>query len=275
MSSRTDSRVAIVTLCLGAEYSNYWDKYASRSWRAYADRNSYTLEVFRHPLDQSARAAARSPAWQKCLVLSQPELQQYDRVVWMDSDIVVTSDAPEIVTTVPKGKIGGVVSGDYLQHEMKARFIQRMRQKECGSDLDVDALWVNDQKSFYQMNGIICDTHDIVQTGVLVLGHEHRDVLESVYRKDYPSTIVAFEQFPLSAEIINRGLLRRIDSRFNLVFFERMLVHYPYLLVPNIREFEFLAHCAVMTEYSNAFFLHFAYNRKFAQYLDKRVYEGA
>jgi hypothetical protein len=88
----------------------------------------------------------------------------------------------------------------------------------------------------------------------------------------FSNDIPAYEQFPLSAEIINNGLLHRIDSRFNLVFFERMVVHYPYLLNATIREHGYLAHVAVMTEYTNAFFLHFAYRQSFAQFLNPIVF---
>jgi hypothetical protein len=272
VESSPDVRIAIATLCVGSEYSGRWDKYASRNWRAYAERNGYALEVFREPLDGSLRAAARSPAWQKCLILGQPALRRYDRVVWIDSDVIITGDAPDITRNVPAGRIGCVISGDYIQREMKARLLERLRHKKLAPDMDIETIWSNDQKLFYQQSGITAQVDEVVQTGVLVLGHDQREMLEAVYRKDYSHSIVAHEQFPLSAEIINRGLLHRIDSRFNLVFYERMIVHYPYLLDRSLPQYGYMAHLAVMTEYTNAFFLHFAYDQSFAQFLNPEVY---
>jgi hypothetical protein len=271
MSTAAENRTVIVTLCVGQNHISWWDKYASKSWRAYATKHGYALQVFREPIDQSEHGAARSASWQKCLILSKPELQHYDQIVWLDSDIVINNSAPEVVAGVPTGKIGCVVSGDYLQREMKAVFIERIREKKILPGTSVDEFWAADQRSFYASAGIKSLSHDIVQGGVLVLSHEHREILEGVYKK-FPTELPASEQFPLSAEIINNGLLHRIDSRFNLVFIERMLVHYPYLLNTSIREREYLAHLAVMTEYANAFFLHFAYQQSFAGFLHPTVF---
>jgi hypothetical protein len=262
-------RTALATLCIGQPYIDWWTRFASRSWQAYAARCGYALEVFQGPLDSSLRAMARSPAWQKCLILSQPALQAYDRVIWLDADIIIAPAAPPLDTSA--GKIGAVVSGDYLQRDMRATFLERMRGTGPAHG-NIDDLWARDQRSFYDAYGIACATSDIIQTGVLALEPEHRPILEAVYALDYPG-IVAYEQLPLSAEIINRGLLQRIDSRFNLVFFERLCVHYPYLLNQQIDHYNYLAHAAVMTELNNAFFLHFAYQPGFAQYLDPRLFD--
>jgi hypothetical protein len=198
---------AIVTLCIGPNYISWWDKYASRSWRAYSEKHNYALEILREPLDRSDRAAGRPAFWQKCLILSQPALRKYDRIIWIDGDIVINESAPAVASTVPVGKIGGVISGDYLQREMKAIFIERFRRKKVSNSLSVDALWAEDQRSAYLSEGISAVSDEVVQSGVLVLGHEHRSLLESVYLTDYSN-----EQVPLSAEIIRQGLLHRLDS---------------------------------------------------------------
>ena len=110
-------RTAIATLCVGSESAALWRKYCARSWKNYARRHGYALEVFGEPLDQSPRARSRSPAWQKCLILSNPKTSQYERVVWVDADIVIAPDAPPIIDAVPIEKVGAVISGDYLQRK--------------------------------------------------------------------------------------------------------------------------------------------------------------
>jgi hypothetical protein len=72
------SEAAIVTLAIGDEHLSQWRKYCEPTWRAYATKHRHDLIVIDQPLDSSARAAERSMAWQKCLVLSQDFAAKYD-----------------------------------------------------------------------------------------------------------------------------------------------------------------------------------------------------
>jgi hypothetical protein len=263
------TRTAIATLCVGSKYAALWRRYCAHSWKAYAERYGYALEVFNQPLDQSPRGRSRSPAWQKCLILSSPRTSAYDRIIWVDADIVIAPEAPPIVDDVPPKMIGAVISGDYLQTDMKAVFLERMHGKKVEPGRTVES-WLADQRSYYTQAGIDCISSDIVQTGVLVFSQQHRTVLEKVYEVDVPNGTPGLEQLPLSAAILNRGLCHRMDSRFNLVFYERMVVHYPYLFRKKHLRFRYPrpTRLAVMTEYANSYFLHFAYDTSFMQFLD-------
>ena len=108
---------------------------------------------------------------------------------------------------------------------------------------------------------------DVVQTGVLVLGPEHRETLQAVYDDPSVGELKWYEQLPLSHAILGKGLLHRIDSRFNLVLYERMVLHYPYLMNENLPNRDFLVHLAVITELENSYFLHFAFRQGLMQYL--------
>jgi hypothetical protein len=260
-------RVAIASICIGDEFKSLWTKHGAKRWEAYAKRHGYSLVMFEQPLDTSPRGRARSPAWQKCLVLNQPELRDFDRVVWVDSDIVISASAPPIAESVPQGKIGAVVSGDYLHPDMKPIYLSRLRGKPLAEVNSADA-WTEDQRLYYAQAPLPYALPEIIQTGVLVLGPEHRQVLQAVYDDPTISELRWFEQLPLSRAIVDSGLLHRIDSRFNLVFFERAVVHYPYLILnPDLPNYDFIAHLAVMTELANSYFLHFAFRKEFMRYL--------
>lgn len=122
-----------------------------------------------------------------------------------------------------------MISGDYLQNDMKAVFLERIGRQRIEAGKTAEA-WSADQRSFYVSAGIDCASSDIVQTGVLVFSRRHRMILEKVYEIDLPSSVIAFEQFPLSASILNQGLFHRVDCKFNFVFFEQMVVHHPYFV---------------------------------------------
>src|SRR5207237_10182487 len=95
-------RAALVTLIVGDAYRANWQRYCERNWRAYASRHGLDVIVLEQPLDTSPRAQSRSPAWQKCLMLSQSFSAQYDQLIWLDSDIVInTHRAPNICHFLP------------------------------------------------------------------------------------------------------------------------------------------------------------------------------
>jgi hypothetical protein len=81
-------KTALATLAIGDHAIN-WQRHLEASWRAYAGKHGYDLVVFDEPFDASPAAAERKLAWQKMLLLEQPALAAYDRVVWVDCDIFV------------------------------------------------------------------------------------------------------------------------------------------------------------------------------------------
>jgi hypothetical protein len=91
------TKTALVTLAIGRDYSERFENYCRAGWTAYAERHGFDIFVFKEPLDTSARARRRSPAWQKCLVLGAPEAAGYERLVWVDADICINPAAPSIL----------------------------------------------------------------------------------------------------------------------------------------------------------------------------------
>jgi hypothetical protein len=76
-----------------------------------------------------------------------------------------------------------------------------------------------------------------------------------------------YEQIALSHELLRRGLWHALDTRFNSLFFETMLVYYPYLLKRTTPSYEALAKWATIVQFRNNFFLHFAYDNDYIQHL--------
>src|SRR5947209_14461144 len=100
---------AIVVVAIGAETLCYWRTYCEQQCRAYAAKSGYDLILVTEPLDRSPRAAGRSPAWQKCLVLSQDFSTIYRQIISLDSDILINAaTAPRITDQTPVDRVGGV-----------------------------------------------------------------------------------------------------------------------------------------------------------------------
>jgi hypothetical protein len=262
------NRAAIAALIIGDDYYLEWQQYCAASWHAYAQKHKLDLIVIKEPLDRSPAAAARSPSWQKCLIPGQPFAQQYEQLILLDGDIVINSaDAPNVCDQVPPDQIGGAISGSHVHPDLRGVLLQRLdrRGEPCQPGMD---LWREDQNRYYLAYGLNPIEAGIIQAGVLVLnGSRHASLLRTVYDTKYAVETRAYEQIPLSHAILTANLFQPIDTRFNSVFFETMLVHCPYLLDRSTPSYDQLARLAVRAEFSSNFFLHFAYDRKFMRYL--------
>ncbi len=216
-------RTAIVTLLLGRPYQLAWHDLCEPGWRAYADRHGYDIIAIERPLDVTPRAMARSPAWQKCLVLQPSIVGGYDRVVWVDADIVINPNAPAVTGTVPIEKIGAVDESVYPTLDAHQAFWQRMVAQTKDGNPALARIWQSylDPRDYHGFWGLPRRGDHIVQTGVLVLSpRHHRELLEYVYysyeNKGGPE--LSYEMRPLSFEIQERNLHHWIDARFNATF---------------------------------------------------------
>jgi len=251
---------AIVTLVAGDSYQRLWNLYSRPSWERYAARHSYRLIVLDRALDESAQwGAERSLAWQKLLILGRPELQGVDRVLWLDSDIVINDAAPCAVDGVPEEKIGAVQDQCLLSHPSLA------------TAFAVNNGWHNGPSAlshmFYKSNGLQPPAGYHLNSGVLVASPKHhRELFEYVYRTHRETPHSYMEQAGLSFEIISRGLHLPIDPRFNALWLEYKTACYSFLFqIPS------LFPLCIATALQNCFFLHFAGRIADMQRIDPNV----
>lgn len=270
------NRKAIATLAIGSRYRDLFERLCRPNWTRYAERHGYDLVVFDRPLDGSARAQARSPAWQKCLILEQPEITAYERVVWLDADILINPDAPCACAGVPLGKIGAVDAYGTPSRAVYRDILERQyaRWRARG----VRFVENPTPETFYRAWGLPGapegDADAVAQTGVLVLspGH-HRALLRHVYDAydDKGGAEWNYEMRPLSYEIVKANLAAWLDGRFNMVVSDVFAWQYPFLADNIFRPLEasnpkevtmhlnrLLLTACLKTALANAYFLHFA-----------------
>jgi hypothetical protein len=261
---------AIVTLAIGKRYEAIFEQYCRSFWSQYADKHGFDVIVMTKHLDDSARSHSRSPAWQKCLILSQPNVQKYDQVVWVDSDILINPDSPDLTLEVPLDKIGAVDEYATPTKEDHYNTLKRLYNswsqdgKEFVNNLTATA--------FHRNFGLDGEFESAVQTGVMVLSPRyHRELLEYVYHnyEDKGEGSWNYEMRPLSYEIITKHLECWLSPKFNMPwpFFKSFM--YPFLNAqPSFIERKLrklgldpqaplLKEC-VTTAFLNNYFLHFA-----------------
>ena len=240
---------AIVTLNIGQQYQNAWRNTCRKGWQAYCERHGYDLVNIDKRLDTSERANKRSPAWQKLLILGQDWAANYDRVVWVDSDILINPTAPSIVDDVPTEKIGCIDELAYPTPKDHKAIVAAKRARDTDGDAEL----------FHTCVGIPAGGHGhIVQTGVMVLSPKHhREALEHTYNAyEDAGPGLYYEMRFLSHEIQKASLQHWIDQRFNALLIWLALAEIAKTGRQPTNKLE-MGHF-LMEQFFRNFFIHFA-----------------
>jgi hypothetical protein len=221
---------AIVTLAVGSKYQRNFDVNCRGNWEVYCKKFGYELIVISEQLDASERAQKRSPAWQKLLILSQDWSVQYDRIVWIDSDIIINNGiAPDVSESCPIEKVGAVESGSIPTKEISKIVSERMR-RQWEKD-GVKFLNNPTPGSYYTSRGIPGgELNEIVQTGVVVSSpRHHREIFQRIYNS-YEDTHGAewnYEMPAMSYELLKAGVVHWLPAPFNHVIGRMLAAFYP------------------------------------------------
>jgi hypothetical protein len=255
-------------LAIGDPYRSQWEELCRSNWTEYANKHGYDLLCLDKPLDSSARASARSPSWQKCLILSTDFAKSYEQVVWADSDILINnSRAPCIASSVPLENVGGVnlwsAPGPAEFQRAWFRLLQVWQPHKVVEEMQARA------PNYYTQWGLPNGFGEVITASVLVLSpRHHKDLLEHVYYdyEDRGDTTWHYEMPALSYEIMKSGALTMLDCRFSTSWSVQMALHYPFLLTRESnansgreygQEWEALLRCCVNIAFHNSYFLHF------------------
>jgi hypothetical protein len=249
---------AIVTLAVGEEYQTLWNQKARPSWERYAERHGYELIALHEPIDSSP-LGQRPMSWQKLLVLGHPLIVNFERVLWLDCDLIINEQvAPCAVAQTPADKIGAVLDMCLLSHPGMMFAFEKVNN------------WRGSNASFcqkiYELNGLTAPAPYFVNGGVLVLSQAHRALLEHVYHAYQEARYSYYEQIGLSYELITRGLHHPLLPQFNALWLEYKAAAYPF-----VESFRQLIPLCIAVALRNSYFLHFAGHRRDMEAYDPGV----
>ena len=248
---------AIVTIVVGDEYQTVWQVMASPGWQRYAEVFGYDVIVIQAPLDTSERAQSRSPAWQKLLVLNQPWAADYRRVVWLDSDILISKIAPDVALSAPdESTVGAVVAPDQLSMAEKHIYFELKYNIQIAPE-HAETAWNIFQENTFKLDDIDGEGAPILNTGVLVLTPaRHNDLLLEVYEHEDRSRM--YEQGYLSRALHRAGVIREMSPRFNWTVHERLELNFSQVRYEDPEEQTRVLHHLRNELEKKAYFLHFA-----------------
>ena len=273
---------AIVTLTLGKKYENLFNTNCKNNWEKYCEKFNYDLIVINQSLDNSKRSRERSPAWQKLLILSQEWSNNYDQIVWIDSDVIINyKSAGDISKIVEKENIGAVDA-----YSIPSKEIYQLSLKRAYDNWSKNGVkYISNLKpeEYYLKRGInVTDINEVVQTGVFVCsGANHRKIFEHIYYNYEDINKTAewnFEMPAMSYELIKAGLVQWIPNEYNYNVYDIISSYYSFIffkkdifinkiLYSLINKFVYKNNQAYLTSlqikclnqvYNNGYFVHFA-----------------
>lgn len=212
---QANSRYCLVALQIGDVHANYWNLVFRKSWQMYAERHGYDILVVQGMIDVTAGIDTAGIKFQKLKLLSLPEISHYEKVVYLDSDILLLEHAPCIASATPAENVG-MVSQVNVPYREWHDYIQPIR----GGEPTVEA--------YYQRHllpdelPLAKGVDDILNGGVMVLEPDkHSAVFEEIfqtYKEAIHQKTGHIDQPLVSCELTRRNLVHLLDFRFNVIY---------------------------------------------------------
>lgn len=187
---------AVVTLCIGEKAEKY-AKFTHEPMKKYARRLNADFIVYNKPVVNFKSAKNFNPIlFEKYQV--HDTLGTHDKVLFLDTDILVTPQAPDIFSLTPRDKVGCVLEDFGTEKEDRRNLIKKVQ------DVLGDVGW----------------SEGFMNSGVFVVSKAHRDVFKmykeyGFYDGEYEQTNTnwyikkaGFEFFSLSYKFNFMGLMR-------------------------------------------------------------------
>ncbi|HME54670.1 MAG TPA: hypothetical protein VKM55_20855 [Candidatus Lokiarchaeia archaeon] len=188
---------AVVTLCIGTG-ADAFGKYSHPAMKRYAMKvHADFIKLDQPKIGFTASRNFNPILFEKYQV--QDVLEDHDRVLFLDTDILITPRALDIFNAVPPDKIGGVFEDFGTEQVHRRDLIQKVQ--ECLGDVG----W----------------TDGFINSGVFVVSKLHRDIFRmhetyGFYDGEYEQTNTNWYMRKAGFDIIN------LDYRFNFMGIHRI-----------------------------------------------------
>jgi lipopolysaccharide biosynthesis glycosyltransferase len=162
---------------------------------------------------------------QKVLLASLPWVQQYDKVLIIDADILMNPEAPNIFDECPPGKICAV--DERSQYGSTQNIVNAWKKIGTGT-------LPGTAEDYYKRLGFPGTFSKQFNSGFIVFEPKtHKEFFESVYTTYMPRIFAGEDldgdQGPLNYEGNRHGLVHYLDERWNRVWLFTHVILYPFL----------------------------------------------
>ena len=200
-----------ITLSIGEKYLREYNDLFAPSQKAYAKKFDYDFKVIDDFLYKKI-PHHDTISFNKILAFSQEWSKQYDYIAFVDADIFINPDSPDLIDALrDKEKVG--VIDEYSQPTRESRILV---QKKMG--------WETSAQEYYKLAGFNLETNSMVNTGVILANPKlHADMFKSIHYKHVLTSIghyrhFHFEQSAIGYQLQKNELCEFMDNKFNAVW---------------------------------------------------------
>jgi len=230
-----------VTLSIGDKYVKEYESLFAPSQRAYAKKFDYDFKIIDEFIYKKI-PHNDTISFNKILAFCQEWSGQYDYIAFVDADIFINPDSPDLIDNLSdKTKVG--VVDEYSQPTKDLRIeVQKMKG------------WETSAKDYYKLAGFDLDTESVINTGVILADPKiHGDTFKSIHYKHVLSSIghyryFHFEQSAIGYQLQKNNLCEFLDNKFNAVWGIHKLSK-PSLNIENFAERNYFTHLAGKTNF--------------------------
>jgi len=234
---------------------------------SYCARHGIGLVVFDSELDSDTpeNLHYKKANWQKYLIPQKLEHAgiDYDRVLFLDADILINPFAPNIFDSCPKGHIGIVSKRSIpMPYEEVLRRIAFYRNTFYSQSYPLDSALFIGLERLYGCHELPVQPEEFC-SGLFLFDRQDSELIQSVYykyKRDIQSITNNGDQTHANYVIQSSGKAHFLDYRFQAIWIYEMAWYFPHLY--QYRD-EYDAHRssfidAIKSTLSRNYFLHFA-----------------
>lgn len=261
----SNSGKALVSIVIGDNYREKWEKQSLPYLSRYCKKYGHGLIIFDTDLIDKNHKYWKKATWQKML-LGEAILASgltIDQVCYVDADILVNPEAPDIFTHCTNLENFYLVSLRYrlpYPYEETLRRISYFRNKYYSESYPLDSVIFISLEELYKWHNLV-PQDDEACMGLFVFSIEqHSDLMKSwfyKYDREIDSLTGGGDQTHFNFEIQNYGHVAWLDYRFQTIWSYDMAWKYSYLYKYRSEYNKEIQNC-IESSLSTSYFLHFA-----------------
>ena len=254
-------KILLVTLAIGQKYLDQYNYSFRESQENYAKRYGYDFRVVTDFLDKDpANHMASTITLNKILVCSQEWSKEYDMIIFVDADILISVSSPPIHKYMDYGDCIGIAD-DHWQPS-RERSLEMSRERP-----DIKLATPADCFKSCDLGNI--ETDYAFNTGVLVMQpKKHAEFLEKVYKKYIQNQKThkkgyLYENYAIGYELLKNNLYKVLPNKFNAVWALTLWDNIHGVKLEDYYRENWFIHFAGKAELNKVHSLHNNYNKLF------------
>ena len=204
-------KTCLVGILIGKDYQEFWGAHVAQSWHEYAAKCGYGLCTIQKEIRPRP---TRGASWQKLLLWGHPALINYDRLIYLDYDVLPLRAAPPVPDGLGLGCVswaGSMARDPYMAAGMRRFWASATCPWIAGLP---DKSWIGIQR----FNGVAEPIEDCINGGVLVIDEASGPALRELWDCGIDTPYSSHEQTALTLHFARDHPELRYDlnRRFNV-----------------------------------------------------------